>query len=239
MTGVDKFNYLKSLLGGTALEAVAGPNLSDPNYKEAIAILERKFGNRQCIIDAYMDQLLNVNAVTSATNLSGLRHLFDVIENHIRSLKYLGVISDSYGSLLSSVFLNKLPPDIRLLISREVSEEDWSLDAVLKQFQDELRDRKQVASDKSLSNSGGSGRGGRQGQHTLMSGGGAVVCCYCQQGHMSRDCKVVTQRLNQKPGNRFSVSLVVVLCVSEQAILVGSRSRSAAGAAGDIMRLSV
>ena len=127
LVAVDKFNYLKSLLAGSALEAI---NCRlDSNYGEAIAILERRFGNRQQIIDKHMDQLLNVNPVTSGNNLAGLRHLFDTTETHIRGLKSLGVTANSYGSLLSSVLLKKLPADIRLLISRRVSEKDWSLDA--------------------------------------------------------------------------------------------------------------
>ena len=54
---IDKFNYLKSLLEGTALDAVSGLTLSAPNYAEAIAILEKRFGNRQQIILKHIDQL--------------------------------------------------------------------------------------------------------------------------------------------------------------------------------------
>ena len=46
-----------------------------------------------------MDTLLNVDAVTSQDNLKGLRHLYDLVESHVRSLKSLGVSSDSYGFL--------------------------------------------------------------------------------------------------------------------------------------------
>jgi len=66
-----------------------------------------------------MDQLLNVDPVTFASNLTGLCHFFDFFETHIRSLK---LIADSIGSLLSSVLLNKLPAEVRLLISRKVPE---------------------------------------------------------------------------------------------------------------------
>ena len=135
---IDKFNYLKSLLNGVALEAVSGLTLSAPNYAEAISILEKRFGNRQQIITKHMDQLLNVDPVASPYNLRGLRHLFDSVESHVRCLKSLGVTADSYGSLLSSVLLNKLPPDIRLLVSRKVPEDDWSLDVLLKELEEEF-----------------------------------------------------------------------------------------------------
>lgn len=39
----------------------------------------------------------------------------------MRSLKSLGVMPDSYGALLSSVLLNKLQTELRLIVSRKVS----------------------------------------------------------------------------------------------------------------------
>lgn len=89
-----------------------------------------------------------MNSVPSGNDLAGIRHLFDTVETHIRGLKSLGVTTDSYGSLLSSVLLKKLPTDVRLLISRKVPEKDWSLDALLKELQEELRARERIAVDK-------------------------------------------------------------------------------------------
>jgi len=46
LSEVDKFNYLLSLLEGSAFEAVQGLTLSAANYQDAISILKRRFGNR-------------------------------------------------------------------------------------------------------------------------------------------------------------------------------------------------
>ena len=54
--------------------------------------------------------------------MKGLRHLYDVIESNVRSLKSLGVRAESYGSLLSSVLMNKLPSELRLIASRKFRE---------------------------------------------------------------------------------------------------------------------
>ena len=40
LTDVDKFNYLRSLLRGTAREAVSGLTLTGANYDEAITVLK-------------------------------------------------------------------------------------------------------------------------------------------------------------------------------------------------------
>ena len=45
LTDVDKFNYLRSLLERTALEAIAGLTLSAMNYQEAVELLKKRFGN--------------------------------------------------------------------------------------------------------------------------------------------------------------------------------------------------
>ena len=97
---IDKFNYLRSLLERTALEAVSGLTLTSDNYHEAASIQKKRFGNKQQIITKHMDILLNMEPVTSVHNLKSLRHLYDLVESHIRSLKSLGVSSNSYGSFV-------------------------------------------------------------------------------------------------------------------------------------------
>lgn len=134
LTDIDKFNYLKSLLEKSAAEAVSGLTLTADNYKEAVLILKKRFGNKQQIISKHMDTLLKLEAVSSQHNLKGLRHLYDLVESQVRGLKSLGVESNSYGSLLFSVLLQKIPPELRLIMSRKITEDDWNLDALLKQL---------------------------------------------------------------------------------------------------------
>ena len=59
---------------------------------------------------------MNAEAMTSPHNVKVLRHLHDVLESSVRSLKALGVAAETYGSLLVSVLMNKLPSDLRLII---------------------------------------------------------------------------------------------------------------------------
>ena len=87
-----------------------------------------------------MDTLLSVEAVSSDQHLKDLRCLYDTTESHIQSLKSLGVEATSYGSMLSSVLLAKLPPDMRLLVSRKVSSSggEMKLEDLLRLFEEEL-----------------------------------------------------------------------------------------------------
>ena len=53
---IEKFNYLKCLLEGKASVVLQG--LSSENYRSAIELLHRRFGNAQIIITAHMDALI-------------------------------------------------------------------------------------------------------------------------------------------------------------------------------------
>ena len=89
-----------------------------------------------------MEALLNLQSVSGTpASLKSMRHFLDTVESQVRSLRTLGVASESYGCLLSSVIMAKLPPDIRLIVSREVKEEEWQLDPLLKLVEREVKAR--------------------------------------------------------------------------------------------------
>ena len=192
LSDVDKFNYLRSLLERTAYEAIAGLTLSSANYAEAVDILKKRFGNKQLIISKHMETLLNMDIVTSDQNLRSLRRLYDGAESHIRSLKALGVDPDSYGAMLSSVFLNKLPPELRLIISRQAPGSAIDVDTLMKMVENELTARERTAGPASLPRRSQDKDRSRPTSMSLFTGAQpsppSLVCCYCQQSHPSIDC---------------------------------------------------
>ena len=66
LTIIDKFNYLVSLLEGSALHSMKGLAITEENYQAALDILQERFGNSQQIISAHMDELLKLQPCTSA-----------------------------------------------------------------------------------------------------------------------------------------------------------------------------
>ena len=195
LTDIDKFNYLRSLLERTAHEAIAGLTLSSANYQEAIDILQKRFGNKQLIISKHMEILLNTEAITSEQNVRGLRRLYDDVESHIRSLKLLGVAPDSYGALLSPVLLNKLPPELRLIVSRKIPDSTLDIDSLLKIVEEELlaRERTQAPTQTLPRRNQDKPRSTAT---TLFSGApspaSSPTCCCCQQPHSSTECTTVS-----------------------------------------------
>ena len=77
LSDVDKFNYLRGLLQRTALDSISGLSLTSLNYREAVSILEKRFGNKPQIVSKHMDLLINLDAVNSSQSLKGLRRLYD------------------------------------------------------------------------------------------------------------------------------------------------------------------
>ena len=103
------------MLDGVAQEVVSGLSLTAANYNEAMAM---RFGNKQKIIDRHMDAMVSVGFVSSCEDVKGLRRLFDHVSSNIRSLKSLGVGSETYGTLLCPVLITKLPGELQLTLSR-------------------------------------------------------------------------------------------------------------------------
>ena len=193
LSDVDKFNYLRSLLKEGAYDAISGLTLTSANYEEAIAILKKRYGDKQQIVSKHMDALLSMEAVTSPHNLKGLRQLYDGVESHIRSLKTLGKESSSYGSLLSPVLMSRLPQELRLIISRQTAGTEPTFDQLMKLFGDELEARKRAVVNTTAATQ-------HRGQNlstaaTLITGKPAtkIPCCYCQQEHSPASCKDVIQ----------------------------------------------
>ena len=141
LSDVDKFNYLKTLVEGTAAAAIRGLPLTADNYEAVKNILKKRFGQPQVIINAHMEGLVMIAAVASDSNLKRLRELYDQVEAHIRALQALGVESESYGKLLIPLLMEKLPANLRLIISRSIDKEEWDLDVLLRAFDNEIEAR--------------------------------------------------------------------------------------------------
>ena len=71
-----------------------------------------------------MEAMLGVGPVASCQDVKGLHHLFDQVSSHMRSVRSIGVGSDTYGSLLCPVLVTKLPSKLHLIVSRTVPEDD-------------------------------------------------------------------------------------------------------------------
>ncbi|XP_074657117.1 uncharacterized protein LOC141910285 [Tubulanus polymorphus] len=140
--------------------------------------------------------LLNLDEVSSSNHVD-LRRLYDKIESHVRGLKALGIESDSYGQLLTSVVIKKLPAGLRLILSSKISnEENWNMDALMETLFEEISARERAGN---LSTQNRDRNFNRQNQNarTLYTGDNSrwstdPICVYCKKKHDSSNCRTVT-----------------------------------------------
>ena len=83
--------------------------------------------------------LMQLPKLNNYSDLKQLRQLLD-----IRSLQGIGVSSETYGTFLTPVIMAKIPQELRLILSRGMSDE-WDLDTVMKSFAEELQIRERCA----------------------------------------------------------------------------------------------
>ena len=200
LSDARKFAYLQSVLEGKAHDAIAGLPITDANYDVAIRLLKDRFGDREQTIDAHMERLMKLEPVRSETHVVELRRLYDKAESTIRSLEALGVALDSYGALLTPVFVPKLPDELRLEITRKVPKAEWNMTKILKVLHEELEARERAVGHGSRGNQMPVGKRGKEYPTTkTFFSGGESGCCYCgEEGHAPVNCKKVVSVEDRK-----------------------------------------
>ena len=129
LSGVQKFNYLKAQLQGDAARTIDDIPLCDQNYFHAVTILQDRFGQTHKLIAAHMQALLEVPNPTNT--LISLRTFHDTIESHSRGLSSLGKSEQTYGDLLVSIILGKLPKDIKQNLARNSTRAEWKFSQLM------------------------------------------------------------------------------------------------------------
>ena len=197
------FDYLRNLLEGSAAGAIRGLPLTAENYGAAKDILKNRFWQPQIIINAHMEGLVKVAAVTVDNNLKRLRFLYDRVEAHVRALQALGIQCESYGKILVLLLMEKQPPSMRLIISRAIDQPEWDLDILLKAFDSEIEARERCEpigtnpSDlftpkRPFPSQTNKGKEVPTGATLTNQSEQPVSCTFCKQSHPSASCGTVT-----------------------------------------------
>lgn len=121
--------------------------------------------------------------------------IYDQIEASVRGLQALGVSAEAYGSLLIPIMMNKLPGELKLIITRRFEGETWELCKLLQSFKQELEVREKCSFMSNISSTVETKK--QPPQHptaaTLMSTDKpSPTCTYCKQHHLSASCPIVS-----------------------------------------------
>ena len=119
MADTGKLDYLRKFLSDEAVMTVKGLKLSNSSYHVELDLLTERFGDPRLLISAHIGNLLNLSNVPSINDLQELRLLCDRVETEIRSLDSLGLPARNYGPLLVPVLMEKIPSELKLMISKK------------------------------------------------------------------------------------------------------------------------
>ena len=114
-----------------------GLSLTSDNYENSVALLKERYGQLHKLQKVHLQALLDLPKPFNS--LTSLQSFSDTIEKHVRSLTTLGKYTDSYGDLLVSVILNKLPPKTRKNMVREHDNDEWDLQGLQEAIRMEVR----------------------------------------------------------------------------------------------------
>ena len=188
------------MLEGSASRAIAGLPITEENYDAAVDFICKRFGKPQQLISAHMDELLKISACPS-DKPHHLRYFYDKLSVNIRALEALGVNADQYGTLLIPIIMAKLPPEIRVHVARNITQDVWNIESILNVIQSEIEAREISDKVKAMTSSIEPKRlsyqkPGNSTTSSFLTGSQLPFqtpkCVYCSERHFSASCETVT-----------------------------------------------
>ncbi|XP_029169288.1 uncharacterized protein LOC114939210 [Nylanderia fulva] len=93
LSDIQKFQYLRASLTGTALDIVKTLEISNNNYDLAWNILKERYNNKRVIVQTHIKAIFDLMAITKES-ASGIRQLADGAAAHVRALTALDCNAD-------------------------------------------------------------------------------------------------------------------------------------------------
>ena len=235
-----KFRHLQGCLSGEAARMISGMVATGDNYKDAIELLQARYGKKSRLIAAHMDSLLWMEKVVRP-EAKDLRKLYDELEIHVRGLKRLGVTSEKYGLVLAPVLLFCLPKGIRMEWSKtpESDRDEISIDDVMSfirgqvearercsllEEREKIKEKKSVFSPRKVRSGFPSGSTAPQSRQrefntasALQSSAKSVKgCIFCSFGsHSSHSCRGAEKMSEDELRLKIREAGVCFVCLSE------------------------
>ena len=141
---------------------------------------------------------------------------------------FLGIPSQSYGGLLCSMLMNKLPRDLRILMSRDIKNDNWDHDRLLGLLEAEVEAREKASSSSTTTDSSSNSHRDQKSKYrgrqlpsaaVLKMDSSPTTCTNCHGSHTSNSCQTVSnvtarKDILRKGGRCFLCLKKNHLCVS-------------------------
>ena len=130
LSAVSKFNYLKSVLKGSALSTIVGIPLTNDNYALAVRLLQEKFGQKEAIVGVLYSKLQNLPKANS--KFADIQRTSETIEKLLRQLEAQGESINEQKILIQQI-ISKYPSEV--IVKLEETKEPvvpWSVESLRK-----------------------------------------------------------------------------------------------------------
>ncbi|XP_058457005.1 uncharacterized protein LOC131434354 [Malaya genurostris] len=107
LTDVDKFTYLRSTLGGEALQEISAIEMSAANYTVAWDLLQKRFENKKLIVKAHLDALFTEEPL-KREGYDGLNHLLSEYDRNLQMLDKIGENTYNWSTMLVYMVCSRL-----------------------------------------------------------------------------------------------------------------------------------
>ena len=127
LSAVSKFNYLKSVLKGSALSTIAGIPLTNDNYALAVRLLQEKFGQKEAIVGVLYSRLQNLPKASNK-----FVDIQRTSEKLLRQLEAQGELINEQRILIQQIIF-KYPSEV--IVKLEETKEPvvpWSVESLRK-----------------------------------------------------------------------------------------------------------
>lgn len=110
LPSVQKIFYLKSSLHGEAAQLLKHFQVTDANYRPAWEYLSARYENKRILINTEFNKLFSQPVMTIET-ASGIKGLLDTTNDALQELNNLGIVTETWDSLLVYMTVQKLSLD--------------------------------------------------------------------------------------------------------------------------------
>ena len=124
LSDVEKLTYLKTLVVDKAKSAIAEYSYSGVLYKDALATLQRKFGQPHAVVGAHLDKLSNFPSL-KMHNSEKVVGFSSAISGLVAVFKSLSFNDDLKSVNLLSQAVSKLPPKLMEVWSMQTVRRQW------------------------------------------------------------------------------------------------------------------
>lgn len=161
IASINKYQYLKSALTGTAASVIESLEISSGNYEVAWKLLCDRFNDKRKLVCIHLKALFDVANISKE---HPLRYLANHIAKHLRALNNLGEKTDNWDTLIVFLFSAKL--DSVSIMKWEEYKNSLSQVPTIEQFYTFLRNRADII--EATPSSSGQGSVQQQSQQQLQ-----------------------------------------------------------------------